>query len=458
MRKIQKINVNTLSINHLYRYLSGEKKVLLESYDNSSGTGRFSIIARNPIHELKVFQQDLYLDGIKERATDPLARIAEFIQRNQQDVEVLDSPFQGGGIGYVGYDTLAIYERLGDLPPENRAIPDICFYLYESFMVFDHQRSELLLVEDNSYSQRTELELNQDLHRVYTELQRFLTQSSQKITRKKFNLTYKSNVSKTEFMALVEKAKKKIHEGDCFQIVLSQRLEAEFQGDSFAYYEELRLLNPTPYLYYLDFGETKIIGSSPESLVKVQDRTVTTNPIAGTRKRGGTDEEDLQLAEELLKDEKELAEHRMLVDLGRNDIGKISQTGSVTIPTYLTIERFRYVMHIVSIVSGTLKENLTALDALKAVLPAGTVSGAPKLRAMERIYQWENVRRGIYGGAIGYLSLNGDCDFALAIRTMILHQNKAYVQAGAGIVYDSVPETEYLETLQKAKALLEVGL
>ncbi|EUJ27867.1 anthranilate synthase component I [Listeria grayi FSL F6-1183] len=256
---------------------------------------------------------------------------------------------------------------------------------------------------------------------------------------------------------MVEHAKQHIEAGDFFQVVLSQRLEATFTGDAFDYYRKLRLLNPSPYLFYLDFGETKLIGSSPESLISKHGRKITTNPIAGTRKRGQTKAEDRELEESLLSDEKELAEHRMLVDLGRNDIGKVARIGTVKVPVYLTIERYRFLMHLVSVVEGELKEGLTALDALRSTLPAGTVSGAPKIRAMQRIYEWENRKRGPYAGAIGYLTKHGDADFALAIRTMVLHKQKAYVQAGAGIVYDSDPESEYLETLQKAKALLEVG-
>lgn len=270
-------------------------------------------------------------------------------------------------------------------------------------------------------------------------------------------MSYKSNYTKDEYMGLVKKAKTYIQEGDFFQIVLSQRLEADFTVKPFDYYRKLRLLNPSPYLYFIDFGDTVLIGSSPESLIKTKGRTVITNPIAGTRRRGATKPEDELLASELLSDEKELAEHRMLVDLGRNDIGKIAETGSVHVPVYLTIERYRFLMHLVSVVEGTLKTGLTAIDALRSTLPAGTVSGAPKIRAMERIYEWENVKRGPYAGAVGYLTKNGDSDFALSIRTMVLHNGKAYVQAGAGIVYDSDPESEYLETLQKAKALLEVG-
>ena len=258
-------------------------------------------------------------------------------------------------------------------------------------------------------------------------------------------------------MEMVEKAKKLIREGDMFQCVLSQRFSADFEGDPLDYYRNLRVTNPSNYLYFYDFGDYQIIGASPESLVSVKKGEVTTNPIAGTRPRGATEEEDQALAHELLHDIKETAEHRMLVDLGRNDIGKIAQNGTVEVTKYMEVEYFRYVMHLTSVVKGQLLPHLTALDALKATLPAGTVSGAPKIRAMRRIYELEQEKRGVYAGAIGYLSATGDTDFAIAIRTMILKNQKAYVQAGAGIVYDSVPENEFYETINKAKSMTRIG-
>ena len=258
-------------------------------------------------------------------------------------------------------------------------------------------------------------------------------------------------------MEMVDKAKKLIREGDMFQCVLSQRFSADFEGDPLDYYRNLRVTNPSNYLYFYDFGHYQIIGASPERLVSVKKGEVTTNPIAGTRPRGATEEEDQALAHELLHDIKETAEHRMLVDLGRNDIGKIAQNGTVEVTKYMEVEYFRYVMHLTSVVKGQLLPHLTALDALKSTLPAGTVSGAPKIRAMRRIYELELEKRGVYAGAIGYLSATGDMDFAIAIRTMIIKNQKAYVQAGAGIVYDSVPENEFYETINKAKSMTRIG-
>lgn len=255
---------------------------------------------------------------------------------------------------------------------------------------------------------------------------------------------------------MVEKAKAHIERGDIFQVVLSQRFKAEFCGNPFSLYRKLRTSNPSPYMFYLEFDDYTILGTSPESLVKVQDRKVTTNPIAGTKPRAKTKEEDLEIEQQLLHDEKEIAEHRMLVDLGRNDIGRVSKIGTVNVSKYMSIERYKYVMHIVSEVTGELKDEVHVLDVLTSCLPAGTVSGAPKIRAMQIINDLEQFKRGVYAGAIGYISVNGNMDLALAIRTMIVKDRNAYVQAGAGIVYDSIPESEYLETLNKAKALLEV--
>ena len=255
---------------------------------------------------------------------------------------------------------------------------------------------------------------------------------------------------------MVETAKEHIRNGDIFQVVLSQTFESDFSGNPFSLYRKLRATNPSPYMFYVDFGTYQILGTSPESLVKVQNDFVTTNPIAGTKPRGKTEAEDRALAEELLNDPKEIAEHKMLVDLGRNDVGRVAKVGTVQVSQYMKIERYKFVMHIVSEVIAELRDDAHVVDVLASSLPAGTVSGAPKIRAMQIINRLEAKKRGVYAGAIGYISTTGNMDLALAIRTMIVKDEKAYVQAGAGIVYDSVPETEYEETLNKARALLEV--
>ena len=267
---------------------------------------------------------------------------------------------------------------------------------------------------------------------------------------------FKSNFTEEEFCAMVEKAKEYIRNGDIFQVVLSQRLTIKTESDSFDIYRRLRSKNPSPYLFYIDYTDFQIVGSSPESLVSVFGDKVTTNPIAGTRPRGKDEEEDEKLKQELLQDEKEIAEHMMLVDLGRNDIGKVSEFGTVKLDKFKEVDLYSHVMHIVSEVSGKLKKEYDCFEALKSCLPAGTVSGAPKIRAMEIIDELENVRRGMYSGAVGYFSFSGNMDVCIAIRTIVFKNKTAYLQAGAGIVYDSVPEKEYQETLNKAMALKEV--
>lgn len=311
------------------------------------------------------------------------------------------------------------------------------------------------MVEDNTYSKRSIEAEQQALEAVLAQLE---TMSADELAPKAIApLQFSSHLEKETFERMVNQAKQLIRQGDMFQCVLSQRFSADIEGNPLDYYRNLRVVNPSNYLYFFDFGDYQVIGASPESLVSVKGKTVVTNPIAGTRPRGKTEEEDARLARELLADIKETAEHRMLVDLGRNDIGRIAKTDTVQVSKYMEVEYFRYVMHLTSVVKGELRDDMSAMDALKATLPAGTVSGAPKLRAMQRIYELEQEKRGIYAGAIGYLSATGDMDFAIAIRTMILKNSRAYVQAGAGIVYDSVAENEYYETLNKAKAMTKIG-
>lgn len=272
----------------------------------------------------------------------------------------------------------------------------------------------------------------------------------------KCEIQFQPSIDKETFVKMVNQAKKYIERGDIFQVVPSQRFTSNFEGNPFSLYRRLRTSNPSPYMYYLEFDDYTILGTSPESLVKITDGIIKTNPIAGTKPRGKTKEEDERLEQILLNDEKELAEHRMLVDLGRNDLGRVSKIGTVQVSKYMKIERYKYVMHIVSEVIGELRDDVHVVDVVTSCLPAGTVSGAPKIRAMQIINELEQQKRGIYAGAIGYISINGNLDLAIAIRTMIVKDGKAYVQAGAGIVYDSIPESEYEETINKMKALLEV--
>ncbi|MGC6769321.1 anthranilate synthase component I [Enterococcus sp. LJL51] len=454
MQKTKEIQADFLTAVSAFLRVQGKNKCMLESIPRDKSQGRYTIIAWSPVKEITVKEKTFTVSGVGSyQIDDPLKELEKQILVSETPIKGL--PFQGGAIGYVGYDVIGSYEELGPIPHDETGLPDIHFYLFDSFLLFDHLKETILLVEADSYSQRTEAELEQALTQTAEQLRTPVPEEQKVIELNP--LDYRSNFSKHQFEETVKKIKRYIAEGDMFQMVPSQRLSADCTDNPFDYYRRLRVENPSSYLYFLDFTDTYVVGSSPERLVSVKNQTVTTNPIAGTRKRGATPEEDNRLAKELLADEKERAEHLMLIDLGRNDIGKISEIGSVEVPLYMTIEKYRFVMHIVSVVTGKLKKNCTAMDALKATLPAGTVSGAPKIRAMQRIYELEPVKRGIYAGAVGYLSKDDQADFAIAIRTMVIHQKKAYVQAGAGIVYDSDPKKEYEETLQKAKALLEVG-
>lgn len=453
MQKLKKIQADYLTVISAFLRMKGKNKCLLESIPRDKSKGRYSIIAWDAVSEITCRGDQVTIDGQTTITKDPLKEIEKHVLKEEE--LLIGLPFQGGAIGYVGYDVIASYEDLGTMPFDELNVPDIHFYLFDSYLIFDHVNETISLIEANTYSKRTEKQLEQALQQKIKELQTPSKEEQKTIVLNRLN--YRSNFTKKTFEQTVKKIKDYIQQGDLFQMVPSQRLSADFTEEPFDYYRRLRVTNPSTYLYFLDFGETYVIGSSPESLVSVKEQLVTTNPIAGTRKRGQTVEQDFLLEQELLTDEKERAEHLMLIDLGRNDVGKVSQTGSVEVPIYMTVEKYRFVMHLVSVVTGKLKEGLSAMDALKATLPAGTVSGAPKIRAMQRIYELEPVKRGIYAGAVGYLSKNDQADFAIAIRTMVIHQKKAYVQAGAGIVYDSVPEKEYEETLHKAKALLEVG-
>ena len=448
MKKI--LPADTLTPILAYMRVQGDHKVILESIPRETENARFSIVAYNPVFEVTYQDGILYENG-KVLEQDP------FDYLHQVTVKGLtsDLPFAGGAIGFAGYDMIGVYEEIGSIPQDTIGTPDMHFFIYESYLIFDHKKEKVYVVEDNIYSGRSNDTVRQSLGQVVTDLQ---TQAPNEFTPQALQaLHFTNHIEKEVFMEMVEKAKKLIREGDMFQCVLSQRFSADFEGDPLDYYRNLRVTNPSNYLYFYDFGDYQIIGASPESLVSVKKGEVTTNPIAGTRPRGATEEEDQALAHELLHDIKETAEHRMLVDLGRNDIGKIAQNGTVEVTKYMEVEYFRYVMHLTSVVKGQLLPHLTALDALKATLPAGTVSGAPKIRAMRRIYELEEEKRGVYAGAIGYLSATGDMDFAIAIRTMILKNQKAYVQAGAGIVYDSVPENEFYETINKAKSMTRIG-
>jgi anthranilate synthase component I len=438
----------------VFQRLSGTKKFLLESSFKHQDSGRFSFIGSNPIFELisrKGLGEIVYKDGqSRSFSENPLLKLKELFSEKKSPLPEI--PFTGGAIGYFGYDMARQFEDIGDELIDSIGMPDIHLMFFEVVIVFDHLKQKIYLVGNRLSKDTTKEDLQKNILKVKNEI---LTEREQEPISPVTFSDFTSEVTKAEFLKKVDKAKEYIQKGDIFQVVLSQRMKASYQGKPFDFYRKLRIQNPSPYMYFIDFGDSVVVGTSPESLIKVKDDTVITNPIAGTKPRGRTTDEDHEIEKELIKDEKELAEHKMLVDLGRNDLGKVCEFGTIQLDKYMVVEKYRYVMHLVSEVSGKLKKSHTALDALIACLPAGTVSGAPKIRAMEIINELEVSKRGVYSGAVGYLSANGNLDFALAIRTMLLKEGNAFIQAGAGIVHDSKPENEYQETLNKLKAFLE---
>ncbi|MFE4426695.1 anthranilate synthase component I [Peribacillus butanolivorans] len=436
----------------IFQKLDDEKKFLLESSNSHHDNGRYSYLGSNPYLEVTSLGNQVY---VKDSNTDEkLVRninIIEFL-KNQLLVEIEDSPvhlppFNGGAIGYMGYDIIRLYENIGPVPPDSLQMPDAHFLFFKELYIFDHVLQKIHLLTAEEESEKSLMGMKEKINRPSNPSKDISSES----------LEFNSNFSQDEFEKMVLEVKEAIVAGEVFQVVLSQRFQADFDGEPFDAYRRLRLANPSPYMFYIEFGDYTIIGSSPESLISVTAGMVHVNPIAGTRPRGKTDEEDKGMEKSLLMDEKELAEHRMLVDLGRNDLGRVCEIGSIHLTEEMEIQRYQHVMHIASKISGELKEGFTSLDALTVCLPAGTVSGAPKIRAMELINELENCKRGIYSGAIGFIGFGGDLDMALAIRTMIIKDGSAYVQAGAGIVYDSDPKTEYEETQNKARALMEVN-
>ncbi|MEH7125707.1 anthranilate synthase component I [Bacillus sp. JJ1773] len=449
---ISEIEGDTLTPILIYQRLKGTKKFLFESSLKHEKAGRYSFIGTDPVIEL-IGEEDsstiLSAKGRKRIQKHPLEVLKDILPPIEQD-EIGNFPFCGGAVGYVGYDVIRQYENIGKAPKDELHIPDVHLMFFEEVVVFDHLEQKVYLISIPLFSELSEL---QSLHE-----KRLDEIKHGKVNSEPSDVslsTFKASIKREEFIEKVKRAKEHIVEGDIFQVVLSQRLQGTITGDPFSFYRKLRVQNPSPYMYYLDFEGYKIAGTSPESLIKVNGGKVTTNPIAGTRPRGKSEVEDHSYEKDLLVDEKELAEHRMLLDLGRNDLGRVCELGSIEIEKYMKIEKYKHVMHLVSEVSGTLKKDLSAIDALIACLPAGTVSGAPKIRAMEIINELEEVKRGVYSGAIGYFSANGSMDFALAIRTMLIKDQKAFIQAGAGIVHDSVPEKEFEETIHKLRAFLE---
>ena len=438
---------------------------MLESVEDSKKWGRYTFLGFDPLLEFTCQNGTVKIKGNQDfteltdeevtlNTNQPNEIIKDLILKNKSPKLDNLPPFTGGFVGYFAYDYIKYAEPSLDLDAKNEdQFKDIDLMLFDKVIAFDNFRQKIIIIVNmktddlkNNYKKACE-----DLKFIADLIQ---NGKKEKIEPLKLKSDFKPSFSRERFCDMVEKAKKYIYEGDIFQVVLSNRIEADISGSLFDTYRVLRTTNPSPYMFYFSSDDIEIAGASPETLVKLNDNKLYTFPLAGTRPRGKTDEEDLELENDLLSDEKELAEHNMLVDLGRNDIGRIAEMGSVNVEKYLSIERFSHVMHIGSTVTGTLRSDLDSLSAIDSILPAGTLSGAPKIRACEIINEIENNKRGIYGGAIGYVDLSGNLDTCISIRIAFARNNKVFIRSGAGIVADSVPDYEYEECLNKAAAVI----
>ncbi len=446
---------------------------LLESVEGEEKVARFSFLAKDP--ELVVQSKDGIVKIIRHATGKPSVQTAKvkdtplsFIRDILGQYKFVALPglprFCGGLVGYLSYDIVRFFEKLPHTTKDDLKLPDTYLVLAKDLIIFDHLNHKIKVIScahinPEGSTQHKLQEYQRSIARIdalIRELNKpFIKKGKGAKAKKARPVKTKSNFTSPQFRRIVEEAKEKIHAGDIIQVVLSQRFEVDLATEPFNIYRTLRGINPSPYMYYLDFPDVKIAGSSPELLIRCEDGVVETRPIAGTRPRGKDEGQDAALAKELLGDPKEKAEHIMLVDLGRNDLGRVCEQGTVQISEFMNIEKYSHVMHIVSNVRGKLQADKDGLDVLQAAFPAGTVSGAPKIRAMEIIDELEKVDRGPYAGCIGYFSFSGNLDTCITIRTIVVKGKKAYVQAGAGIVADSVPEKEYQETVNKAKAQLK---
>tara|TARA_B110000438_G_scaffold214953_1_gene207253 strand:- start:1097 stop:2584 length:1488 start_codon:yes stop_codon:yes gene_type:complete len=443
----------------------GEYSFLLESIEGGEKWARYCFLGCDPSVVISTKGRTLTLieNGKREQRViesgSPLSAVKEILAR-YQPVQSAGLPrFSGGAVGFVSYDMVRFFEDLPEQTVDDLNVPDSQFIITDTMLVFDNV-SQTIKIVSNAFLEGDNLErvyknTIQKISALEEKLKAPLDRGSVTEEEGGAPLSFESNIEEEKFKQAVTRIKEYILEGDAIQVVLSQRLKFSINSDPFDIYRALRTINPSPYMYYLKFGDLQIVGSSPEVLVRLEDEKVEVRPIAGTRKRGKNEEEDRKLEQDLLQDKKELAEHIMLVDLGRNDLGRVSKISSVEVDERFTIERYSHVMHIVSNVKGILKKGLDCFDVLKAAFPAGTLSGAPKIRAMEIIDELEPTRRGLYGGAVGYISFSGNMDTAIAIRTLLIKDKAAYLGVGAGIVADSVPQSEFEETMNKGRALLK---
>lgn len=430
---------------------------ILESVDSTNKMGRYTFLGYDPKLELTCYNHKLKITTgttIEEEVKHPNEYIRKILKENKSPRISGMPTFTGGLVGYFSYDYIKYGEQSLNLNAnDEEKFNDVDLMLFDKVIAFDNYRQKIILIVNIKVEN---LEVNYRKAEIELKAMADLIINGKKAEERplKIKSDYRSYFSKEKYCNMVVKAKEYIKEGDIFQVVLSNKIEAEIEGSILDAYRVLRSTNPSPYMFYFYSNDIEISGASPETLVKLENNKLYTFPLAGTRKRGKDEEEDLELEKELLADEKELAEHNMLVDLGRNDIGKISEINSVKVDKYMSIEKFSHVMHIGSTVSGTLRSDKDALDAIDSILPAGTLSGAPKLRACEIINELEGNKRGIYGGAIGYIDFTGNLDMCISIRLAFAKNGKVFVRSGAGIVADSVPENEYEECINKSKAVI----
>ena len=439
-----------------------EYAFLLESVERADTIGRYSFLGSNPSTVLRSKGTNITLtrDGREGQyeSNDPLGELRKLMAGYTPVPVDGISGFHGGAVGYMSYDQVRFFEKLPDKNPDTLDLPDLYFMITDTILIFDHVNNRMKIVSNAHVSGSVDTayaEAVRKIDEIERKLRRPLVVSTERLHSGEIDSTLKSTFTREAYCEAVRKAKEYICAGDIFQVVPSQRFQREVHASPISLYRALRSINPSPYMTLVQYPDVALIGSSPEVMTQVKGRRCMVRPIAGTRPRGATPEEDLQLEKDLLADEKELAEHIMLVDLGRNDVGRVSKPGTVApvASRMMVVERYSHVMHIVSEVAGEMKDGEDAFSALVATFPMGTVSGAPKIRAMEIIDELEPVRRGPYAGGCGYISFSGDMDTCIIIRTIVLKDNVAYIQAGGGVVYDSDPEREYEETVNKAKAL-----
>ncbi|MGM0508354.1 MAG: anthranilate synthase component I [Fusobacteriota bacterium] len=436
------------------KYIGEDIGILLESKEE--GKGRYSILGKNPYLTVKTVSDNIVIeqDGKK---TEKKGKILEVIKEYTDMIDVKKDerlPFLGGAVGTVGYDIIKQYEDIPDDMPDVTGLPDAHLMFITEMIIYDHYYQKIMIVVLEEGKNKNKA--NKRISEIEKELKlKKVNPDFYKKDETVVGTNIKSNTTKEEYINMVKKSQQYIKDGDIFQVVLSQRWKMESQEHPFNLYRSLRSINPSPYLFYLNFGDYQVAGSSPEMLVELRGKKVYTCPIAGTRKRGKDSNEDKYLADDLLHDPKERAEHIMLVDLARNDMGRVSQMGTVEVTDFMKVQYYSHVMHLVSLVEGIKKNEDDMYSILSTFLPAGTLSGAPKIRAMEIIQELEKEKRGIYGGSVGYFGFDGDMDTCIAIRTMVMADHNVYMQAGAGITTSSIPEKEYEECKNKIRALMK---